>query len=485
MGSPHVEIVRAALDSRLVRSGDIFVAMQRQTVDSAAFAGDAIARGAMAVAADHELPLHPLIPQLIVPNPRHALGEIASALLDHPSEKLRLVGVTGTDGKTTTSRLIAAVLRAAGRKAGWITTLDIGLGNEIRPSPFARTTPEPMDLQEALHDLVTAGVEDAVVEVSSHALTLDRVAGCRFDAAVFTNLASEHLDFHGTMDAYAEAKARLFASLDSPTSKLWSRMGVVNADDPASLTMVAASPAAIVSYALQTPADVTATNIELRVDSTRFTLVTPIGEERVTTRFVGRHNVYNWLAAAAVGLGWGVDLQVIGAATETTAPPPGRLQWIEHGQPFAVMVDFAHTPQALAATLRTLREFTRSRVYLAFGMAGHRDPGNRPAMGELAAHEADFFVISTDDPYDEDPADIAEQVASGARRAGASEGKDFIVRLDRRLAIRTLFERAQAGDTVLLAGKGHESRMELAGGPQPWNDVEAAASILTEMGYSR
>lgn len=484
VGDPNAEIERAALDSRQVQAGDIFVAMRRQTVDSADFAADALAGGAAAVAADRILDLPGGTPQLIVPDPRHALGEIASTLLGNPSEQLRLVGVTGTDGKTTTSRLIAAVLAASGRRVGWITTAEMGLGERIEPSPFVRTTPEPWDLQEALQQMVAAGAEDAVVEVSSHALALDRVAGCRFDAAVFTNLAPEHLDFHGTMEAYAEAKSRLFALLDSPTDKRWSRMGVVNADDPASLVMVGASPAAIVSYALETPADVMATNIEIRPDGTRFTLVTPLGEARLSTRFAGRHNVYNWLAAAALGLGWGIDIAAVVKAAEETLPPPGRLQRVEHGQPFAVVVDFAHTPQALAATLRTLREITRGGLYLLFGMAGRRDPSNRPTMGQLAAQGTDFFIISMDDPLDEDPAAIAQQVASGARGGGAIEGESFVVQLDRRQAIQSLFDRARAGDTVLLAGKGHENRMLLSDVSEPWSDVDVAREVLIQLGYS-
>ncbi len=485
VGNAEVEVERATHDHRKVKPFDLFVAIPGQHVDGAAFAGDAIIRGAAAVVADHELPLHPNIPQLIVPNTRAVLGIIASVLLNDPSERMRLIGVTGTDGKTTTTRLIAAMLAAAGRKAGWITTVDLGYDDHIWPNPFGHTTPEASDLQATLNDLAEQGVEDAVVEVSSHALALDRVAGCRFDAAVFTNLAPEHLDFHGTMSAYADAKARLFALLDQPTQKHWSRMGVVNADDPASVTMVVASPAAIVSYAIDTPADVMARSIAFQERSTRFTLVTPLGEERVTTPLIGRYNVYNWLAATAVGLGWGIDLAVIAAAAEATAAPPGRMQRVERGQPFSVVVDFAHTPQALQATLQTLRAFTPGRLLLVFGMAGGRDPANRPAMGGVAAQAADYFVISSDDPIDEDPADIAAQVAAGAFGAGAVEGTNFEIQLDRRSAIRSILERAQSGDTVLLAGKGHETRMLAAGGPEPWNDADMANELLGDLGFQR
>jgi UDP-N-acetylmuramoyl-L-alanyl-D-glutamate--2,6-diaminopimelate ligase len=363
----------------------------------------------------------------------------------------------------------------------------MAIGDEIRPNPFGRTTPEASDLQAVLQQLVAGGVEDAVVEVSSHALALDRVAGCRFDAAVFTNLAPEHLDFHQTMEAYAEAKSRLFSMLDQPTSKAWSRMGVVNADDPASITMVGASPAAIVSYGIDSPADITARDLRIEPTGTRFTLVTPLGEADVHGRFLGRHNVSNWLAAAAVGLGWQIDLEPIVEAMETAALPPGRLQRVSQGQPFEVFVDFAHTPQAMTATLATLREITRERgrIYLVFGLAGQRDAHNRPVMGEIAARDSDFFIISTDDPIDEAPEEIARQIAAGATAAGAIQGRDFLVELDRRQAIRAAFERAAAGDVVLLAGKGHENRMLIGDRAEPWSDVEVAEQLLASEGHGR
>jgi UDP-N-acetylmuramyl-tripeptide synthetase len=364
-----------------------------------------------------------------------------------------------------------------------MTTVDVRIGDERIANPFGHTTPEASEIQETLARMVEAGVEDAVLEVSSHALALDRVAGCSFDAAVFTNLAPEHLNFHGSMEAYAAAKARLFEMLDSPTSKRGTRMGVVNADDPASMTMVGASPAGIVSYAVDTPADVMAKRVELGLAGSRFVLVTPIGEVPIATRFVGRYNVYNWLAAAGVALGWNVDLQAVAEAAATAEPPPGRLERVRRGQPFEVIVDFAHTPQALQSTLETVRAFSDGRLYLVFGMAGGRDASNRPRFGELAAKYADYFLISTDDPLHEDPADIARQVATGAVGAGAIEGREYGVELDRRTAIARLLERAGPGDVVLLAGKGHETRLLIGDRVIPWNDVDVASELLADLGY--
>jgi UDP-N-acetylmuramoyl-L-alanyl-D-glutamate--2,6-diaminopimelate ligase len=283
------------------------------------------------------------------------------------------------------------------------------------------------------------------------------------------------------MAEYAAAKARLFDMLDTPTSKRSSRMGVVNADDPASPTMVSASPAAIVSYGIDTPADVMARNIELAVGRTRFVLVTPIGEVTIESRLTGRHNVFNWLAAAAVALGWGIDLEAVAEAAAFTDAPLGRMQRIRRGQPFEVVVDFAHTPNAMETTLTTLRKLSEGKLYLVFGMAGGRDAANRPTMGGIAARNADFFAISTDDPMYEDPASIAEQIAAGAREAGGEEGHSFMIELDRRAAIREVLRRAAPGDTVLIAGKGHEQRMLVGDRAEPWSDEGAVNAILSEL----
>jgi UDP-N-acetylmuramoyl-L-alanyl-D-glutamate--2,6-diaminopimelate ligase len=304
-----------------------------------------------------------------------------------------------------------------------------------------------------------------------------------FDAAVFTNLAPEHLDFHHTMEEYAAAKAHLFELLDRPTAKEWLRMGVVNADDPASLTMVGASSVGIVSYAIDAYADLRARDIETGLGGSRFLLETPIGEQYVWTHLVGRHNIANALAAAAVGLGWGLDVDTIVEGIASAKLPAGRMQQIDRGQPFRVVVDFAHTPQALATTIASLRAATEGSVFLVFGLAGGRDAANRPVMGELAARETDYFVISTDDPLHEDPATIAAAVAAGAAATGAVNGRDFTVELDRRAAIEHVLRRAGPGDVVLLAGKGHEQRMLVADRVEPWNDAEVASGILATLGY--
>jgi UDP-N-acetylmuramoyl-L-alanyl-D-glutamate--2,6-diaminopimelate ligase len=482
-GNAGADVQRVSYDSRRVEPGDLFVAIQGAAYDGADYVPDAIGRGAVAVLADRDVDLPPGVGALVWPDPRQMLGEIASLVQGRPSEQLRLIGVTGTDGKTTTCQLIAHVLAAAGRRVGWMTTVDVRIDETITPNPFGHTTPEAPEIQETLAQMVAAGVDDAVLEVSSHALALERVGGCTFDAAVFTNLAPEHLNFHGTIEEYTATKARLFSMLDSPTGKRWSRMGVVNADDPSSMVMAAASPAGIVSYGLDTAADVMADRIELGIASARFHLMTPIGEVPITTRLTGRHNVYNWLAAAGVALGWGIDLEAIVEAAASAEPPRGRLERVRRGQPFEVIVDFAHTPQALESTLVTLRSFCDGRLYLVFGMPGGRDTANRPRMGELAARHADYFFISTDDPVHEDPGDIAEQISAGARQAGAVPGDEFAVELDRRTAIARALGRAEPGDVVLLAAKGHEQRQLIGDRALPWSDVDVATELLADMGY--
>jgi UDP-N-acetylmuramoyl-L-alanyl-D-glutamate--2,6-diaminopimelate ligase len=326
--------------------------------------------------------------------------------------------------------------------------------------------------------MVDGGIEVGVLEVSSHALALERVRGTQFDLAVFTNLSEEHLNFHGTMEAYFEAKAGLFDLLGGPPKGDRPRSGVVNLDDAYGRRLVERCPVPVVSYALDRPADVTARAVRLQPGGARFLLRTPSGETEVATRLLGRFNVQNWLAAAAAAQVLGVGPDAVAQAAAELPPVPGRMEPVERGQPFAVLVDFAHTPQALANALRTLRQHVSGRLLLVFGNAGERDPASRPAMGRIAAELTDYFIISTDDPLYEDPAGIAAEVAAGARAAGARLGLDFEIVLDRRAAIERLIGAARPGDGVLLAGKGHEPRMLVRDRRLPWSDRQTAEAAL-------
>ncbi|MCC7107464.1 MAG: UDP-N-acetylmuramoyl-L-alanyl-D-glutamate--2,6-diaminopimelate ligase [Chloroflexi bacterium] len=483
-GSPDTPIGGIAFDSRRVQPGDLFVAMPGLVNDGRAFAAQAAERGAAAVVAQSPLP-DVTGPALVeVPSARPALADLAAAFHDDPSSRLTLVGVTGTDGKTSVTQLISAVLEAGGRRTAWLTTVDLKIGEERRLNAYSHTTPEAVGVQGFLAEAADAGADVAVLETSSHALAQDRVRGCQFDVAVFTNLSPEHLNYHGTLEAYRDAKAHLFAMLGEPTSKRGPRTGIVNADDPASAAMRAACPQPVLSYGVRQPSDVRATDLELHERGAIFTLQTPTGAARVSTRLLGRFNVLNWLAAATVGHALGIGPELVATAASALPPVRGRMEPVEAGQPFSVIVDFAHTPQALANALQTVRQHTRGRVLLAFGLAGERDPASRPVMGRLAAEMADFFAITTDDPLFEDPADIAAAIAAGAQAAGATEGERFAIQLDRREAIRTLLERAEPGDCVLLAGKGHEPRMLVRDQRLPWDDRAAALELLETLNRS-
>ena len=482
-GDPTVDVRGVVHDSRRVQSGYVFVVMPGERHDARDYVPQALERGAVGIVADGPVDVPGDRALLMVPAARPALADLAAALQGHPSRHLRLVGVTGTDGKTSTTRLLAAILEQAGQRIGWLTTVDVKSGGQIRANELHHTTPEADRVQEVLADMVADHTETAILEVSSHALVLDRVRGCEIDLAIFTNLSPEHLNFHGTMEEYARAKARLFSMLGEPTGKSWPRLGIVNEDDPYSNIMRAACPTPILTYGMVEPADVMARDVRLDVHGVTFTLVTPRGEALVASRLLGRFNVANWLAATTAALELGASLDDVVQAAAQMQPVPGRMDRVDAGQPFLVVVDFAHTPQALDNALRTLRPHTEGRLMAVFGHAGERDPANRPTMGQAAAELSDFFVISMDDPLYEDPSEIAEQIAAGATGAGKSLGRDFLIELDRAAAIRKLVARARPGDTILLAGKGHERRMLVRDERHPWNDGEEAHRALAEAGY--
>jgi UDP-N-acetylmuramoyl-L-alanyl-D-glutamate--2,6-diaminopimelate ligase len=482
-GDPAADVRGVVHDSRRVQPGDLFVVIPGERFDARAFIPQALERGALGVVADRPLSLPPDRVLLTVPAARPALADLSAALRGHPSRHLRLVGVTGTDGKTSTTRLLAAILDRAGRRTGWLTTVDVKIGEALRPNTLDHTTPEADRVQEVLAEMVADGVDTAILETSSHALALDRVRGCEIDVAVFTNISPEHLNFHGTMASYVQAKARLFAMLGEPSTKRLPRLGVVNADDPASAAMRARCPAPILSYGIDHEADVMARDVRLGERGSTFRIVSPWGEATVASLLLGQFNIANWLAASTAALHLGASLDHVVRAAAETMPVPGRMERVDFGQPFLVVVDFAHTPQALENALRTLRPHTAGRLMVVFGHAGERDPANRPTMGRIAADLSDYFVISMDDPLHENPAEIARQIAAGATDAGAEAGRAYTVELDRAAAIRHLFERAKAGDTVLLAGKGHERRMLVGDERRPWNDRDEAERALTEAGF--
>ena len=481
-GDEALPIAGLSHDSRAVSAGALFVALPGRRYDGAAFVADAVQRGAVAVASEDPAP-RAAVAWVAVPRARHALADLAAAWHGFPSEQLRLVGVTGTDGKTTTTRLIGALLAGAGHACGWYTTADLKIGERVVPNADHHTTPEADRVQAVLAEMVRAGAGFAVLEASSHALEQERLRACAFDVGVFTNLSPEHLDYHPSLEAYRDAKARLFAMLGDRSRKNGPRYAVLNADDPASEHLRANCSVPVITYSLARPADISASEIAATAQGTAMTVNAGDASWPLRTRFLGRHNAANWLAAVAVALREGVAVPAIQAVADTLRPPPGRLERVECGQPFRVYVDFAHTPQALQAVLLALQATAPSRLLLVFGLAGGRTASNRPVAGALAAQLADYFVITSDDAYPEDPAAIAAAIEAGAREAGALAGHRYAVCLDRRQAIRDILARAEPGDAVLLAGKGHETFLRLAEVAQDWSDIRVAREVLAELGY--
>ncbi|MBI2862851.1 MAG: UDP-N-acetylmuramoyl-L-alanyl-D-glutamate--2,6-diaminopimelate ligase [Chloroflexi bacterium] len=470
-------------DSRQVRPGDAFVAIPGLRVDGHDFVDEAIERGASALVLQRSVPTAQHLPRLLVPDSKRALALLAAAFYGHPGRRMGVIGVTGTDGKTTTCRLIAAILVQAGYQVGSLTTVGLQIGNRCEPPKFHMTTPGPIYVQQCLAEMASAECRYAVLEVSSHGLAQDRVLGCEFDVSVLTNIAPEHLDYHGTYEEYCATKAKLFDLLDSWPKPGIPKVKVLNADDPAFSAFREPSAQVNWSYGLNGQGELQADDVSVTEQGIAFRCRGLCANFHVQSPLLGRFNVYNVLAAIAVGLALGVPVATIQQALATASPPPGRMERIDLGQKFTVLVDFAHTPQALAHALETTRELTGGRVIVVFGCAGQRDWRNRPEMGAVAGHLADCIVITADDPRTEDVAEISASIAEGCRAAERREGRDFWRIPDRTAAIRFAIETAQPGDLVLLAGKGHERTMLIGDSEQPWSDHEVAkeaiASLLT------
>lgn len=468
-----VVVTGVTLRSQDTRPGDLFAALPGAASHGARYATEAVSRGAVAVLTDGagSALLGPDIgvPVLIHPDPRSVLGGLAATVYGHPSNRLRVIGITGTSGKTTTTYLVEAGLRAAGRVAGLIGT--VGVRIDGRDQPSALTTPEAPDLQALLAVMAEQGVDTVVMEVSSHALTLGRVDGVRFAVGGFTNLSRDHLDFHPTMDDYFAAKARLFA----PESPTHAERSVICIDDEAGRAMAERADRAVTVSATGREADWTVESVRT-VDrgGQEFYAVDPAGVHHgLRIALPGRYNVANCLLAAAV-------LDVVGVSPEQAAPGlrtatvPGRLEPIDRGQPFLALVDYAHKPGALEAVLRALREQGATRIAVVVGAGGNRDPGKREPMGRVAAELADLVVITDDNPRDEDPAAIR-----AALLAGAAGGSAQVVEIaDRRAAIDYAVDWAEPGDVVLVAGKGHEPGQTIGGQTRPFDDRAELAAAL-------
>ena len=473
-GMPVGEVRGLAYDSRAVRPGTLFFAVPGVHVDGHDFVPDAVAAGAVGVVVERELPDVP-VPQLVVDRARRALADAADAWFGRPSERLTVIGITGTDGKTTTAFLAADALRAAGKRPGLIGTVAIDIGDERRPNDDRNTTPEALELQEMLARMVDAGNDSVVLEATSHGLELERTRNARFAIGVVTTVTSEHLELHGTVERYRAAKARLVE--EAP-------IAILNADDGTFAYFRQRARDRVLTYAIEADADLRAINVRSDAAGSRFELVAPGWSGEVRLPMPGSYNVSNALAALSVAHALDLDLSAAADALGRTAGVPGRMERVDAGQPFAVVVDYAHTADSLAKVLRTLRPLTQGRLIAVFGSAGERDPTKRPAMGAASAELADVTIVTDEDPRLEDPRVINEAIADGARQAGARDGDSLLVIDDRRDAIRQAVSLARAGDVLLLAGKGHEGSMFYGAEKRPWDDRAAAREALAEHGWA-
>ncbi len=482
-------------DSRAVGPGSIFVAIPGFGFDGHGFARAAEAAGA--ALAIVERPVAGVgIPQVVVASSRAALADAATWWYGEPSERLGVVGVTGTDGKTTTSFLAVAALEAAGFATGLVGTVHLRIGGLEEPTPEHVTTPPAPRLQALLKAMADAGDRAAVLETTSHGLALDRVRGVAYDAAILTNLTHEHLELHGSYEAYRAAKLRLFEALgpaDRPATRsdppTWPRVGIVNRDDPSWSWFADATREAgarLLTYGTGPDADVRALAVDERGDRLRIEFRSAAGDGRLALQLAGRFNVHNALAVVALGEALGLDPERVRSGLEGIRAIPGRMERIDHGQPFDVVVDFAHSPASLGLVLDLLGPMAADRgggLIAVFGSAGERDRAKRPMMGRIAGERCRLVVVADEDPRGEDREAILDEIAVGAEAVGRIRGSDLLCIADRRVAIRTAFEAARPGDIVVLAGKGHERSIIGADGPEPWDEAAVARSLLVELGW--
>lgn len=471
-GEPSTRVQDVSYDSREVGPGHLFFCVPGSRVDGHDFAPAALEAGAVALCVERVLPMS--VAQIVVTDVRRAMGRLAAAFFGSPADALTLIGVTGTNGKTTTAFLVESILRADGRKTGLIGTIETRVGSRVKPG--VRTTPESLDLQRLFAEMLAEGVDSVAMEVTSHALVLHRVEGVCFRSAGFTNLSQDHLDFHSDMEEYFAAKASLFEPGRSDR-------GAVNADDPYGRRLLSSASVPCISFGTTDDAAVRAIGVTFSPGGTRFSIATSKGDIEVETSLIGAFNVSNCLAATAMTLQAGVGLEAIEAGLQGLAAVPGRFESIDRGQPFSVVVDYAHTPDSLDNVLRAARALTRdTRVICLFGCGGDRDRGKRPLMGAVAARLADLVVVTSDNPRSEDPHAIIDQILEGVI-AHSPEGPD-VVDADRTRAIRAALERAEPGDVVVIAGKGHESGQQFADRTIPFDDREVARGVLADLGWT-
>jgi UDP-N-acetylmuramoyl-L-alanyl-D-glutamate--2,6-diaminopimelate ligase len=465
-GDPGLAVTEVTHDSRRSGPGVLFVAIRGFATDGNRFVGAARKKGAIAVCS--EGPPLPGIDWIQVKDAREALAVLSAAVLGNPADSLDLVGVTGTNGKTTTTYLIDAALRAAGETVGLVGTVEYRIGDRLIEA--TRTTPESSDLQDLFRRMVDAGCRRAVLEVSSHSLVLKRVHGCAFKVAVFTNLTRDHLDFHGDMDAYFAAKRLLFDTLLREDGH-----AIVNRDDDRAEDLIRASRGKVWTYSLSQPADLAVEELTLSLEATHVRVKTPVGPLEIRTPLIGRFNVQNLLAALGAGLALGIPEDALVRGLGSLRGVPGRLERVVAGQDFTVIVDYAHTDDALKNLLETVRELRPRRLITVFGCGGDRDRTKRPLMGAVASRLSDVVILTSDNPRSEPPEAILEEIRRGIP---PSRSADVHAIVDRREAIAKALEMGREGAVVVIAGKGHEPYQQIRDRAVPFDDRQVARDIL-------
>lgn len=474
VGNIDLHINGIEVDSRKVKSGNLFICLPGFTVDGHDYADKAVENGAAALVCQRELPL--AVPQIIVTDSRLAMSIISDIFYEQPSHKLRVIGVTGTNGKTTTTHLIEKILADQGHLTGLIGTIKTKIGTEVFDNK--NTTPDSIELQKSFARMVDVGSDYAIMEVSSHALDLGRVKGIDYNIAVFTNLTQDHLDYHHTMEEYRNAKGLFFSQLGNSYDKEQkeNKYAILNADDGAFEYYKRVTAAQVVTYGIDREADIRGTDIVISANGTGFTLSSFIGSIEINLQMIGKFSVYNALAAATAAIVEGISLEVIKKSLESITGVDGRFEAVNEGQDFTVIVDYAHTPDSLENVLKTVKEFSQGRIFCIFGAGGDRDRTKRPIMGEIATKYSDYAIVTSDNPRSEDPEKIIADILEGVKKSAANN--NYIAITDRKSAIEYAVANATAQDVILIAGKGHETYQIIGSEVIHFDDKEIAKAAI-------
>jgi UDP-N-acetylmuramoyl-L-alanyl-D-glutamate--2,6-diaminopimelate ligase len=464
------EITSIENDNRKVTTGSLFICIKGYTVDGHDFAASAVKNGASAVLAERELPLN--VPVIVVKDTMRSMAVLADAFYGQPSHKLHLIGITGTNGKTTTSHIIEQIFKDAGQKTGLIGTMYTKIGDQV--FEVKNTTPESLTLQKTFKKMADENVDTTVMEVSSHALAYGRVHGTDYNVAVFTNLTQDHLDYHKTMEEYRKAKGLLFSQLGNAFNHKNPKFAILNADDPASEEFSMITPAHILTYGIDNHADLQAMNITMTASGTSFDLVSPIGTRKVNIQLIGKFSIYNVLASVGAGLVSGLALDDVLASVERVKGVSGRFEVVDAGQDYSVIVDYAHTPDSLENVLKTVQQFAKKRIFCVVGCGGDRDRTKRPLMAKIACEYSTDAIFTSDNPRSEDPEQIIKDMEEGVA------GEVYTAIIDRKEAIRHAVSKASEGDVILIAGKGHETYQQIGDRTFDFDDRIVAREAIEE-----